>query len=381
MIYLDNAATTFPKPQSVNDEVYKCMTTYAANPGRSGHTMAMEAARVIYETRESVAKLLNVEDPLNIIFTFNATDSLNLGIKGYLKRGDHVVTTGIEHNSVIRPIKELEHFGVENTVVSCNELGELNYDELEASIKGNTKLVVVTHASNIVGTLVDLERVSKICQDKGITFMVDASQTLGVYDIDVEALKIDMLAAPGHKCLYGPQGTGILYLREGINLKEMKQGGTGSKSEEIVQPDLTPDKYESGTHNTPGLAGLGKGVEFILETTTKKIREHEQELTQYFIDELEKIEHVQIYGPRDAKKRAAVVSINIDDMDSGEVTFLLNRDYNIATRSGIHCSPLGHTSIGTIKKGAVRFSIGYFNTKDDIDAALKAVRELASQQA
>jgi cysteine desulfurase family protein len=379
MIYLDNAATTYPKPDKVYDAVLDCMKNYGANPGRAGHKLAIAAGRIIYESRENIAKLFNVDNPMNIIFTHNATDSLNLAIKGILKAGDHVITTSIEHNSVIRPIKSLEEIGVENTIVSCDKYGNLNPKDIEKAIKPNTKLIVTTHASNVCGTLVDIKAVGDIAKSYNILYLIDASQTAGIYDIDIKKVNIDMIAIAGHKGLLGPQGTGVLYIREGIILKQLKEGGTGSKSEELTQPDIFPDKYESGTHNTPGLSGLNAGVKFILEKGIDNIRKHEEELTNYFIQELKKLPQIKIYGPADSKKQASVVSINIGNIDSGEISYILDDVYNIATRSGLHCSPLAHKTLGTFEQGTVRFGIGYFNTKDDIDKALNALNDIVNE--
>lgn len=377
MIYLDNAATTFPKPEAVYDSMMDCMKNYCANPGRAGHKLAMKAAREIYDTRENIAKLFNIDNPMNIVFTNNATDSLNLAIKGVVNKGDHIITTSMEHNSVIRPIKALEKVGVENTIVQCDDQGFLNIDDLEKAIKPNTKLIVTTHASNVCGTLIDIKSISEIANKHNILYLIDASQTVGVYDIDLKDIKADMLAAPGHKGLLGPQGTGILYIREGLNIGILKEGGTGSRSEDLFQPDLLPDKYESGTHNTPGIVGLNEGVKFIFKEGIDKIKEHEEELCKYMLERLEEVPNIKIYGPKDANKRASVISINIGNMDSGEITFLLDSEYDIATRSGIHCAPLAHKTLGTLEQGAVRFSIGYFNTKEEIDKAINALKEIA----
>lgn len=379
MIYLDNAATTFPKPESVYAKMDDCMRNYCANPGRSGHKMAMESARVVEETRDIIAKLFNIKNPMDVVYTFNATDSLNLAIKGFLKPGDHVITTTMEHNSVLRPIMELENIGVEHTFVQADEEGRVDPKDVEAAIKDNTKLIAIIHASNVTGTLIDIETIGKIAKNHGITYLVDASQSAGIYDIDVDKLNIDMLAMPGHKGLLGPQGTGVLYVNNKIRLHGQREGGTGSKSEEIIQPDLYPDKYESGTHNTPGIVGLGAGVEFLLETGLDNIRKHEEELSQYMIDEILKIDGVKLYGPKSAKERAAVIAVNIKDLDSGEVTFRLDREFGIATRSGIHCAPLAHKSIGTLEQGAVRFSLGYFTTKEEVEEAIKAIKVIASE--
>ena len=380
MIYLDNGATTFPKPEKVYDTVYDCMKNYCANPGRSGHKMAMKSARAIYDARENIAKLFNIDDPMTIVFTHNATDSLNLAIKGVLENGDHVITTSMEHNSVIRPIKALEEKGVENTVVKCDHEGKLDIKDLEAAIKPNTKLIVTTGASNVTGTLIDLEAVGEVAKKYDILYLADVSQSAGVYDIDVKKINVDMLAMPGHKCLFGPQGTGILYVRDGLKLKILKEGGTGSRSEELTQPELYPDRYESGTHNTPGIAGLNEGVKFILETGIDNIRKHEEELCRYMLDRLQEVKDIKIYGPMNEKERASVISINIGDMDSGEITFRLDSEYDIATRSGIHCAPLAHTTLGTMQQGTVRFSLGYFNTKEDIDTAVNALKYISEHR-
>lgn len=377
MIYLDNAATTYPKPECVYDAIMDCMKNYCANPGRAGHKLAMKAAREIYDARENIAKIFNVDNPMNIVFTNNATDSLNLAIKGIVKSGDHIITTSMEHNSVIRPIKALEKYNVENTIIQCDKDGFLDIEDLKKAIKPNTKLIVTTHASNVCGTIIDIKAVGEVAKEKNIIYLVDASQTAGVYDIDTKEFNVDMIAAPGHKCLLGPQGTGILYIREGLELDILKEGGTGSKSEDLFQPDLLPDKYESGTHNTPGIVGLNAGVKFILEKGIDNIRKHEEDLCEYMLTRLEEVPNIVVYGPKDSKKRAAVISINIGNMDSGEITFLLDSEYNIATRSGIHCAPLAHQTIGTIEQGAVRFSLGYFNTKNDIDKAIDALKQIA----
>ena len=378
MIYLDNAATTFPKPEAVYNSMMDCMKNYCANPGRAGHKLAMKAAREIYDTRENIAKLFNIDNPMNIVFTNNATDSLNLAIKGVVNQGDHIITTSMEHNSVIRPIKSLEKYGIENTIVECDKEGFLDIKDLKKAIRPNTKLIVTTHASNVCGTLIDIKAVSEVAKSNNILYLVDASQTAGVYNIDLQEITLDMLAAPGHKGLLGPQGTGILYIREGIDINILKEGGTGSKSEDLFQPDLLPDKYESGTHNTPGIVGLNEGVKFIFKEGIDKIKDYEEKLCRYMLKRLDEIPNIKIYGPKDASKRAAVITINIEDMDSGEITFLLDSEYNIATRSGIHCAPLAHKTLGTLKQGAVRFSMGYFNTKEEIDIVIQALKDISN---
>lgn len=378
-IYLDNAATTFPKPERVYQEMDSCLRNYGANPGRSGHKLALDAGRAIYKTRELVCQLFNIENPMQVIFTSNATDSLNLALKGVLRSGDHVITTSMEHNSMVRPITALEEIGVENTIVQCDEQGVLDPQKIKTAIKTNTKLIAMTHASNVTGTLIPIQEVGLIAKEQGIYFLVDGAQTAGVYDIDVQKMNIDLFAAPGHKGLLGPQGTGILYIREGIELRHMKEGGTGSKSEQLQQPEIIPDRYESGTPNTPGIVGLGAGIDFILKTGIDKIREHEEGLLKVMLDEFGNIDKLRIYGPVDPKRQTAVVSINIGDEDSSEVSYVLDKVYDIAVRSGLHCAPLAHKTIGTFEQGTIRFSMGYFNTHEEIMKVVTALKQICDE--
>ncbi len=378
-IYFDNAATTFPKPEEVYTTMEKVMRN-CANPGRSGHKMALESGRIVYQTRELLAKLFHIQNPMQVVFTHNATDSLNLGIKGFLKKGDHVVTTSMEHNSVLRPLKALkdkEIIGV--TIVKGDRQGNVSVEDIEKSIQNNTKMIITTHVSNIIGTLLPIEELGKMIRKHNLVYMVDASQSAGVYDIDVNKGNIDLLAFPGHKGLLGPQGTGGLYIREGIDLEPAREGGTGSQSESLLQPQIMPDRYESGTHNTIGIAGLGAGVRFILEEGIENIRGHEEMLTQRLIDGLMKIDGVTIYGPKDVKKQAAVVSINIGQGDTSEISFLLDQQYDIACRSGLHCAPLAHKTIGTFEQGTVRLSMGYFNTIEEVDKVLFSIEEISKK--
>lgn len=379
VIYLDNAATSFPKPEEVYEAMLHHMKHFGANPGRSGHKMALEASRSIYRTRELLGELFHINNVMQIIFVSNATEALNLGIKGVLKSGDHVITSSMEHNSILRPIKTLEKIGVENTIIQCNKDGSICPEDIKKAIKSNTKLVVLTHASNVTGTIMPIVEIGKITKEAGILFLVDAAQTAGIYDINVDEMNIDILAMPGHKGLMGPQGTGVLYIREGIEVMHSKEGGTGSRSEDLNQPLMLPDRYESGTPNTPGIVGLGAGVQFILNEGLDKIRNHEKDLTGYFIDQLEKIELVHIYGPKDANKQGAVVSINIGDEDSSEIAYILDKIFDIGIRPGLHCASMAHKTIGSFEQGTVRFSIGYFNTREDIDKAIEAIKNICSQ--
>ncbi len=379
MIYFDNGATSFPKPEIVYDEIYTAMKDYGANPGRSGHKLALKAGRGIYETRDVLSQLFNIKNPMNIVFTMNCTESLNLGLKGLLKKGDHVITTSMEHNSIIRPLKAMGKEGVSTTVVKADSKGRIDPVDIESCIQKNTKLIVMTHVSNLTGTILPIEKVGKIARDNGIFFMVDAAQSAGVYDIDVEKMDIDLLAFPGHKGLLGPQGTGGLYIKEGLDIKELKEGGTGSISHSLDQPEVLPDKFESGTPNTPGVIGLGAGVRYILEKGIKNIRKHEEDLTRHFIEELSKVHGVKLYGPSDIREQGAVVSLNIGDEDSSEISYILDEVYNIAVRPGLHCAPLAHKTIGTFEQGVVRFSFGIFNTHDEIELGIKAIKEICKE--
>jgi len=379
LIYFDNAATSFPKPNIVYDETLKSMKEYGANPGRGGHKLALRASRSIFEARDLLAQLFNIDDSMNIIFTGNCTESLNIGIKGLLKSGDHVITTSMEHNSVLRPIKALEKTGVESTIVEANHKGIVNPGDIEEAIKDNTRLIVTTHISNLTGSIMPIEEIGEIARKNDIYYLVDGAQSAGIYDIDVEKMKIDMLAFPGHKGLLGPQGTGGLYLSEEVDLDSIVQGGTGSESSSPEQPDLRPDKFESGTLNTAGIIGLGAGIQYIMEKGLNNIREFEENLTEYFIENTKDIDGIKLYGPLDIREQGAVVSLNIRDIDSSEIAYILDDKYNIATRSGLHCAPLAHKTISTLNQGVVRFSFGLFNTYEEVDYGIKALKEIVKE--
>jgi cysteine desulfurase family protein len=341
--------------------------------------MSLKAGRVVLETREALAQLFNIKSIERIVFTSNATDAVNLSLKGLLKAGDHVITTSMEHNSVARPIKALERFGVKNTIVTCDQMGILNPDDVESAINKNTKLIVSTHASNVTGTLMPIAELGNISQKHGVKFMVDSAQTAGTYDIDVEKLHIDLLAFTGHKGLYGIQGVGGLYIREGIELETTREGGTGSQSESLIQPEIYPDKYESGTLNTPGIAALLAGIQYINKIGLRHIREQEAAMGDYFINCLKNIDQIKIYGPADMSKQSAVISINIGEVGSSEVAYILDNAFDIATRSGLHCAPLAHNTIKTLEQGTVRFSIGYFNTRQEVDSAVNGINKIAKE--
>jgi cysteine desulfurase family protein len=381
VIYLDNAASSWPKPDATWQAMEHFTRSVGANPGRSGHRLSIEAGRIIIEAREALAELFGIDDPLRIVFTRNATESLNIAINGVLQPGDHCITTSMEHNSVMRPLRALEKRGLELTVVPCSPSGELDPQEIEKALQKNTKLIVTAHASNIVGTLMPVAEVGAIARAHDIPYCIDAAQTAGAYPIDVEAMNIDLLAFTGHKSLYGPQGTGGLYIREGLeeNLEPLMQGGTGSRSESQEQPDFMPDKYESGTPNTVGIAGLGAGVRFCLNQGIAQIRAKEEGLTSMLIEGLGSIPGILVHGCGDAKKQVAICSFTMSDLAPSEVTMVLDEEFNIMSRPGLHCAPSAHQTIGTSPEGTVRLSIGYFITKEEITVAIKAVRKIATR--
>jgi len=383
MIYLDNAATSYPKPKEVSQAMLYFLEKVGASPGRSGHRLSIESGRLLYQTRESLAELFNVTDPLRIIFTLNVTEAINLVLKGLLRLGDQIITSSMEHNSVMRPLRELEKRGVEVKVVPCSPKGLLDPQDIEKSIKKNTKLIVLNHGSNIIGTLLPIAEVGEIARKHNILFLVDVAQTAGCYPLDVKKDRIDLLAFTGHKGLYGPPGTGGLVVGERVDIKELKPlkaGGTGSRSEWEEQPDFLPDIYESGTPNTVGLSGLNEGVRFILKEGVDKICQYELELTQKLIEGLKEIPGVVVYGSNQDKERVAVISFNIKDQLPSEVGLRLDEEYNIMCRVGLHCAPAAHKTIGTFPVGAIRLSLGYFNTVDEVVKALFAIKNIVMKK-
>lgn len=375
MIYLDNSATSFPKPAEVYEETLNCMKNYAANPGRSAYKIAVKAAAKIMETREEICDLFNIPSPFNLVFTSNATEALNIGIKGILKRGDHVISTVIEHNSVLRPLHSLSKKGVEVSLVGVDKSGYINIDDITDEIKKNTKMIIVSHVSNVLGSIQDIRNIGKLSKKNGVIFMVDASQSVGIIPIDIEKDNIDLLAFSGHKGLLGPQGTGGLFVREGIKIKNFKEGGTGSNSHFMVQPSFMPDKFESGTLNTPGIAGLGEGIKFINRIGIESIQKHESELTLYLLKEIKKLPYIELYGECHGKQRGPVISFNVEGVDSSIVGEKLDNE-EIAVRTGYHCAPLIHKVIGTEYAGTVRVSPGYFNTLYDMEKLLTVIMKI-----
>jgi len=380
MIYFDNAATSWPKPPEVIAAMVHFLEDVGASPGRSAHRRAVESGRIVYEAREAVAQLFNAPDPLRIVFGANVTEALNLALCGCLRPGDHVITSGIEHNSVMRPLRELERQGVALTVVPCSAEGFLDPGDVEAAIRPETLLVALNHASNVVGTLLPVAHVGRIARERGILLLVDAAQTGGAYPVDVEADEIDLLAFTGHKSVFGPMGTGGLIIGKRVDparLRPLLRGGTGSNSEREEQPRFLPDMCESGTPNAVGLAGLNAGVRWVLERGVKAIRAHEVALAQRLIDRLCSMPGVEVYGGLDAERQTATVSFNIVGLAPSEVGLRLDEEYGIMCRVGLHCSPAAHRTIGTFPDGTVRFGLAAFNTLAEADQVAEAVAQLA----
>ena len=379
MIYMDCAATSWPKPEAVYEAMDSFMRHRGVNPGRSGYRLSVEASGMVYAARGAVAEIFNVENPQRIIFTKNATEALNMATKGILRPGGHVITSGLEHNSVMRPLRALEAEGVEVTVMNCTLEGLLNPLEVEKAIRKNTQLIIMTHASNALGTVLPVEKVGQIARRHGIPFCVDTAQTAGAFPVNIPAMNADLLAFTGHKSLLGPQGTGGLYISEkfGDTLEPLLYGGTGSLSESDYQPDFLPDKYESGTPNTVGLTGLGAGAQFVLAQGIEVIQEHEGKLRRRLLEGLESIGGVIVYGGSDNQQYIPVLSFNISGQSPAEVATQMEVSHNILCRSGLQCAPVAHKTMGTFPGGTVRLSPGYFNTMDEVEQVLWSVSRIA----
>ena len=377
IIYLDNAATTFPKPECVWRAIKEYFFSIGGNPGRSGHRLSLKASEILFDARELLARLFNIKASERIVFTKNATEAINLALFGLLSPEDRVVTTAMEHNAVMRPLRYLEKTrGILVDVVPADARGLLDMEALARSLREKATLLVVNHASNVAGSLVDLEQVGPLAKEAGVPLMVDAAQTAGCYPIDVEAMHISLLAFTGHKGLLGPQGTGGLYVAPGIEPAPFILGGTGSQSELEEQPPFWPDIHESGTPNALGISGLKAGVEFVMEKGVERIRAHEEELFKHFWQGVKEIPGVLLYGPEDWKNRTAVVSFNIEGIDPAYVGYILDREFSIMVRPGLHCAPSAHKTLGTFPQGTVRMAFGFFNTHEDVDVALEAIRAI-----
>lgn len=379
MIYMDNAATTMRKPDEVIEAVVNAMNSMG-NAGRGAHAASLSASRVIYNAREALARFFGAESPKQIVFTNNSTESLNIAIKGLLEPGDHVVTTMLEHNSVLRPLYEMEEKGVSLTIVKSDSKGTISYEEMEEAIQENTKAIVCTNASNLTGNYVDVRRVGEIAKRKGVLLVVDASQTAGVYPIHVQEMHIDVLCFTGHKSLLGPQGTGGLYVREGLNLKPLKSGGSGVLTYSKKHPIDMPTALEAGTLNGHGIAGLGAAIAYLEREGIDNIRAKELQHMWHFYNGVKDIPGIKVYGDFDTEVRCPVVTINIGEYDSSEVSDELLMTYGISTRPGAHCAPLMHEALGTVEQGAVRFSFSHYNTEEEVETAIAAIKELAEEE-
>lgn len=376
--YLDNSATSYPKPEAVYEAMDRFAREWGGSPGRSGHKRSIEAGREVLRAREVAAELFGLRDPSRIVFTKNATESLNLVIRGTLASGGHAVITSLEHNSVWRPLEAMARAKTASySVVECGPGGELEPSRIAEALLPDTRLVICTHASNVVGNLLPIADIAELASRKGIPLLVDAAQTAGRRDLYPEDMGLQYLAFTGHKELFGPQGTGGLYIAPGWEIEPLLYGGTGSRSESSLQPDFLPDRYESGTLNALGLAGLRAGIEFVLGRSISEIRRHEGELYGRFLEGFLSLDGATLYGPREWEKRIGLVSFNLEGLTSSEVASRLDEAYGICVRSGLHCAPLAHRSIGTLQSGAVRASFSYLNTPQDIDDLLHALGEIA----
>lgn len=377
-IYMDNAATTLPKPPGVSEAIVQALGCLG-NAGRGSTEESLDAARIIYDTRERLCRLFNAENPKQIAFTSNATESLNIAIQGLIHPKDHVITSVMEHNSVLRPLYEREEAGAVLTILPTDQLGNISYEELAASIRQDTRAIISTHASNLTGNLNDIEKIGRIARKHKVLFIVDASQTAGMFPIDVEKMGIDVLCFTGHKSLYGPQGTGGIYVREGLAVPPLKRGGSGVDTYNNHHPDLMPTALEAGTLNGHGIAGLNAALRYVEEKGLDFLRKEAQERAWDFYQGIKDIPGVTVYGDFSKKERSPIVSFNLGAYDSAEVSDELLMSYGISTRSGGHCAPLMHEALHNVDQGAVRFSFSHFNTKEEVEIAIRAVKELAEE--
>lgn len=372
-VYLDNAATSWPKPEPVYQAVDHFMREVGATPGRGGHRREEQAAHLADEARAALAELFHAPDPQGVAFTMNATQAINMALKGLLKAGDHVITSSIEHNAIWRPLKALERRGVAVSAIPCAADGTLTLADVESAIRPSTRLIAMLHASNVLGTILPLAEIGALARRHNLPFLVDAAQTAGAYPLDMQAMQIDLLAFPGHKGLFGPHGTGGLIVRPGLELETWVEGGSGTESAPETMPKALPLRLEAGTQNTAGIAGLLAGARFVQEQGVEKIRQHEMELTALLVDELRAAPELNLLGPADLSQRTAVVSVTIEGYIPEQLAMVLDQVFDIATRAGLHCAPQAHRAAGTLENGALRFSPGYFNTADEIREAAQAL--------
>jgi len=379
MIYLDNAVTSWPKPPEVLKAMTDVLERVGGNPGRSGHRLSIAAARVIYDTREEIARFFGISDPLRVIFTGNATHAINLALRGILKPGDHVVTSSMEHNAVMRPLRRLEKLGIRLSIVPCASDGSIEVRDLEKAMNSTTRLVVINHASNVVGTLLPITEIASIAHQSGALLLVDAAQTAGAFPIDVRAVGINLLVFTGHKELQGPPGIGGLIIDDNVDISQIEPlicGGTGSRSDSEEQPDDLPDKFESGTANLAGIAGLGAGLKWITDKGVDEIRDHMKKLSQALIDGLSTLPKVRIYGTLDPERSVAIISFTVAGKHISDIGLRLDEEYGVLSRVGLHCAPAAHKTIGSFPEGTVRLAPGVFTTMSDIQEAIQAISKV-----
>lgn len=376
-IYLDNAATSFPKPKEVADAVYDFMINNGTSSGRGSYKKAMQSDYIVYECRKLIGNLFNFDDPKKVVFTSNVTDSLNIAIRGILKENDHVITSSLEHNAVWRCLKTLEKdINIKIDTVECSKDGITNPEDIKKYIRKDTALIVFTQASNVLGTIQPIKEIGKIARENKIVFLVDTAQSAGAMKIDIKEDNIDILAFTGHKSLLAPMGTGGLIINTDIDIKPLKAGGTGGDSAYEYQPDYYPNHLETGTSNVSGIAGLRAAIKFLNREGIDNIHNKEKELTKYALQRLETVKDIEIYGPKDCEKILSVISFNIKNKRPEDVSTILDQKYDIMLRAGLHCAPTAHRVINTKDRGSLRIGIGYFNTKDDIDKLVEALNNL-----
>ena len=379
MIYLDHAATSWPKPREVIEAMADFLEQAGGNPGRAGHRLSIEAGRIVYDVRETLAEFFNASDPLRIIFTANATHAINLCLYGILRPGDHVITSSMEHNAVMRPLRDLENKGIHLSVVPCNKNGSIDPDAVAQEMRPSTRIIAVTHASNVTGTILPIAEIADTAHKSGAFMLVDAAQTAGVLPIDVQAMKIDLLAFTGHKGLQGPQGTGGLVIGNSVRVHDIEplwRGGTGSRSAFEIQPEELPDKFESGTVNGPGIAGLGAGVRYIMKRGIEAIRAQEMDLTQQLVDGIKSLDGVTVYGPTDVARRTSIVSFTAAGHRVSEIGLRLDEEFGILSRVGLHCAPAAHRTIGTFPEGTVRLALGLHTTREEVASVIDAAKKI-----